>query len=383
MSKRPITPAALAKDAQKRELAATITGSTGGCSGKDDPAGRVIARALTAHPSRIDGESETFITHALTGEGFDASEDGSGRGTPLVPVAYTLHGADKTVSTATETKIAGSVRTKPPGSIENSSTTVVLEPYTLAIRGRSDAHNLEYRQDGIANAVLTPNGGRGGIGVGAIAFDTTQITSKTNRSQPRPGEPCHPVTAEGHAPAIAYNITPSQSNKDYKARPTQRAQAVTSAGNRPSARGGDVIAFDTTQITSAENRSQPKAGDPCHPISATGHAPALAFDARQSDVLQYGDMSGPLDTDGHTIGIQSAYAVRRLTPRECERLQGAPDDWTLVTYRGKPMADGPRYKMIGNSWAVPCVRWIGNRIAHVDMCLKAERDEVVSNQGEQ
>jgi site-specific DNA-cytosine methylase len=63
-------------------------------------------------------------------------------------------------------------------------------------------------------------------------------------------------------------------------------------------------------------------------------------------------------------------AVRRLTPRECERLQGMPDDWTLVTIRGKPAADGPRYKAVGNSMAVPVMRWIGERVAK---CLAAER----------
>jgi len=57
--------------------------------------------------------------------------------------------------------------------------------------------------------------------------------------------------------------------------------------------------------------------------------------------------------------------VRRLTPRECERLQGFPDDWTLIPWRGKPAdqcPDGPRYKAIGNSMAVPVMRWIGERI---------------------
>jgi DNA (cytosine-5)-methyltransferase 1 len=59
-------------------------------------------------------------------------------------------------------------------------------------------------------------------------------------------------------------------------------------------------------------------------------------------------------------------AVRRLTPRECERLQGFPDDWTAIPYRGKPAADGPRYKAIGNSMAVPVMRWIGERIEAVE-----------------
>jgi DNA (cytosine-5)-methyltransferase 1 len=69
--------------------------------------------------------------------------------------------------------------------------------------------------------------------------------------------------------------------------------------------------------------------------------------------------------------MQHASAVRRLTPRECERLQGFPDDFTLVPHRNKPMADGPRYKMLGNSMAVPVLRWIGERIAMVDAMPEA------------
>jgi DNA (cytosine-5)-methyltransferase 1 len=58
----------------------------------------------------------------------------------------------------------------------------------------------------------------------------------------------------------------------------------------------------------------------------------------------------------------SQWRVRRLMPMECERLQGMPDNYTLVPYRGKPAADGPRYKAIGNSMAVPCVAWLGQRL---------------------
>lgn len=61
----------------------------------------------------------------------------------------------------------------------------------------------------------------------------------------------------------------------------------------------------------------------------------------------------------------TSMAVRRLTPRECERLQGFPDDYTAIPWKRKPAdqcPDGPRYKALGNSWAVPCVRWIGARI---------------------
>lgn len=59
---------------------------------------------------------------------------------------------------------------------------------------------------------------------------------------------------------------------------------------------------------------------------------------------------------------KTALRVRRLTPRETERLQGFPDDYTGITFRGNPAADSPRYRALGNSMAVPVVRWIGQRI---------------------
>lgn len=69
------------------------------------------------------------------------------------------------------------------------------------------------------------------------------------------------------------------------------------------------------------------------------------------------------------VADYSNYIVRRLTPKECERLQGFPDDWTKVPYRGKPAEEcpeGPRYKACGNSMAVPVIRWLGERIMFVE-----------------
>jgi site-specific DNA-cytosine methylase len=74
---------------------------------------------------------------------------------------------------------------------------------------------------------------------------------------------------------------------------------------------------------------------------------------------------------GHPHLIPSRMAVRRLTPRECERLQGFPDDFTLIKFRGKPAADGPRYKALGNSMAVPNIRWILRRIEMVNALVLA------------
>jgi DNA (cytosine-5)-methyltransferase 1 len=177
---------------------------------------------------------------------------------------------------------------------------------TLAIRGRGDGHNLEHRDDGTANAILTPNGGRAGIGVGAIAvFDPNQVTSKTNASNPTP-ELSHTLPGTPNSP-VAFPLL--------------------EVGKRTGASTDDV-----------------RAGI------------GIGAEADPMFTLQSGAQ--------HGVGTQSA--VRRLTPTECERLQGFPDGYTDVPFRGKPPSDGPRYKALGNSMAVPCMAWIGRRIALVE-----------------
>lgn len=189
--------------------------SAGGGLGTDfDCDGGLIARCLTAKAAyRSDAESETLIAHALRGEGFDASEDGTGRGTPLVPVAF---------------------------GWQNSSA-----------QGDSASEH----------------------------FSPTLDKSKT--------------------PAVAFAL---------------RGRA-----------GG----------------AMPEVG---------------------------GDRIGALRaaTGGSSRDYVASSAVRRLTPRECERLQGFPDDYTLIPWRGKFASDGPRYKALGNSMAVPVMAWIGQRIAMVE-----------------
>ena len=161
-----------------------------------------------------------------------------------------------------------------------------------------------------------------------------------------------------------------------------------------------VIPFDTTQITSAANYSNPKAGDPCHPLAAGAHPPAIAFNSNaQPDEMKFDEhVSAPLTcsqynavaflhtnkgrpagrlsqhtemvtvenhcvptltTDGHSqSAVVSQMRVRRLTPVECEKLQGFEPGYTAI-----PKAkDGPRYKALGNSMAVPVMRWIGRSI---------------------
>ena len=112
--------------------------------------------------------------------------------------------------------------------------------------------------------------------------------------------------------------------------------------------------------------------------SADRHAVAfnpIRYGSHQQDTLHHetGVMSslpaGSNSNAGHYTKTVTNMQVRRLTPRECERLQGFPDDYTKIPWRNKApedCPDGPRYKAMGNSMAVPVMRWIGERIAMVD-----------------
>ena len=90
-----------------------------------------------------------------------------------------------------------------------------------------------------------------------------------------------------------------------------------------------------------------------------------------------GDVAVPLTnrTDGTGTGptVMQSMAVRRLTPKECERLQGFPDNYTDIQHKGKATPDGPRYKALGNSMAVPVMAWIGKRIQEVDAICQTQK----------
>ena len=142
--------------------------------------------------------------------------------------------------------------------------------------------------------------------------------------------------------------------------PVQVARCITAGtGIRYDAETDDLIpvAFHATQ--------DPVSG-PVSPALGANSYIGVLMDQGGSVMNIEQDKTGTLrrETKGHEPVVWHQ-GVRRLTPRECERLQGFPDDWTLVTHRGKPAADGPRYKACGNSMAVPVMRWIGERIEAV------------------
>jgi DNA (cytosine-5)-methyltransferase 1 len=112
-------------------------------------------------------------------------------------------------------------------------------------------------------------------------------------------------------------------------------------------------------------------GEPMNTLTkGDRHAVAFGFDAYNHTIqgqvnqpLRVSSAPGQVDAVG---GIVQGMAVRRLTPVECERLQGFPDNYTDIKSKGKPTPDGPRYKALGNSMAVPVMAWIGQRIEQVE-----------------
>lgn len=224
-----------------------------------------------------DGDGAPLIAHTLRAAGFDASEDGTGRGTPLVAVAAPL-------------TAGGHPNSNAPGRRKEDDTNLVAEPLAFTQNQRG-----EVREIVVAGALAAEPGMKQ---QSYVAFDIYGVTATSG-------------------------ATPTDVHTSLRARPPGGSEAST-----------------TTVIT----------------VTSSGHGwwdeGEVGATIRAQDSV----------TKADTLAVRGM-AVRRLTPRECERLQGFPDDWTLVPHRGKPAADGPRYRALGNSMAVPVMRAIGEGIA--------------------
>jgi DNA (cytosine-5)-methyltransferase 1 len=280
----------------------------------------------------------------------------------------------------------GTLRTKRPGEggVQGDFDHIV-PVVSPALNTQSESHHAPDTKAYVAFAQNTRDevrlvGGDGQI-VGALAAQpemkqTSYIAFSKGDHGADAGDNICPTIRKGgdgggNMPAVAYSIMPMNSGKDYKARETEVAQPIMAGGPVSGNQGGDFVVtpFDTTQISSPHNYSNPQSGDPCHPLAAGAHPPAVAFEANMSFATP--DTSGvnPTLTRRHHASVAIASAVRRLTPVECERLQGFPDNFTGIPWKKKGpehCPDGPRYKALGNSMAVPVMRWIGERIQIVD-----------------
>lgn len=252
--------------APRRETRARIANSVACGLGDDGELARSLTACNTA-TGRLDANENTFITHSLRASGFDASEDGTGRGTPLVPCVANTHKASHDRHRA---------------DVEQT-----LVPVTVAtLTSNGDAHS-GYRDDN---------------GLVPVAFNWQASGKQTSLGANTLGAN---TLGANTVQAVAYSFKPGQSE----------------------AAGGF---FATEEF-----------------------APTLQSQNNGSTAVP-------------AVYIGNAMQVRRLTPREFERLQGFADDYTLIPYRNKPAADGPRYKALGNSMAVPVMAWIGKRIAAVN-----------------
>jgi len=133
-------------------------------------------------------------------------------------------------------------------------------------------------------------------------------------------------------------------------------------------RKGPLPEADLPTVVVVNARQNPIVSTQAQALDRQGNSQAIIGQCHGSSVGRMGTFHGRNVSNGVPF-LEDHAAVRRLTPRECERLQGFPDDWTAITFYGKPASDGQRYKAIGNSMAVPCMRWIGRRIQIVDTLL--------------
>lgn len=193
-----------------------------------------------------------------------------------------------------------------------------IAAYSVSLRGREGGGTAELGDD-LAGTLRASGGGGDKPHVLQAVFDPNQITSRTNRSTPTP-ELCYTLPGTPNAP-VTFCVHGTQD-------PCIGVEHAHALGRNS---GQENAVCVTGAVT--------------HTLTAEG------FDASE-------------DGTGRGQPITATdMAVRRLMPVECERLQGFTDGWTDVPVGNGIAADGPRYKQLGNSWAVPCVRWIGGRIA--------------------
>jgi len=229
-------------------------------------------------------------------------------------VGVTIHGTDKTARTASFTDIAGALRARVPGSVENSSTTAVMI-----------AHIAQETADPIS-----ANEARTYTHEGRNNFRTHNLVASLDTELNGSEDVIGPLKAlsrsgGGVKPAVAIHEN-------------QRAE----------------LSLNDTVGSLKVGGGKPGQGYPAVAFTCSEQANGFAWEL---------DAQVPNDSRNIQQGIRSGMAVRRLTPLECERLQGFPDHYTRI---GARTPDGPRYKALGNSMAVPVMRWLGQRIAMVE-----------------
>ena len=229
----------------------------------------------------------------------------------------------------------------------------VAQPFRKVRRAQSDSDFETWEKDETANTLN--------------CFDVGDVRSTNVVAQP-----------------IAYSFDALSSNSMKSSNPHSGCRQVDVAKTldtttpEPSKNQGGIaiaqsIAVDTFNQTINERTSQ-TIGSSASDVNHYGAVmqPIVAPTLTASNDPSRSPQSSEVTNQVNAVFL-SSMAIRRLTPKECERLQGFPDDWTKIPYRNKPAdqcPDGPRYKACGNSMAVPVMRWIGQRIQYVESLMK-------------
>ncbi len=230
-----------------------------------------------------------------------------------------------------------------------------------------------WNEGDVAGTVRTPEGTDSLLST-VVAFDTTQVTSKKNRSNPQMGDPCHTLAKGAAPPLIAYGCYDEQTPKvSEDVMPTLRGR--TDSGGEMQFVAYEPVGFiHPRQLRNSESSNQlgikPDADISdaltCEGPGAVSFEPRYYADDRVRPggapsktvaTLKHSPKQG--DTSPH---VANGMQARRLTPKECARLQGVPDNHLDILHNGKPLSDNKKYKLLGNGFAVPVVAWIGKRI---------------------
>lgn len=218
---------------------------------------------------------------------------------------------------------------------------------------------------------LRSNGGDIGLGSETICVHGTQdpdINLDLAHTLGRNG---------GQENVIAFSCKDSGDDCSVDISPTLRSMNSVNSNQNAGGQVAVCITGDVTHALTSEGYDASEDG--------SGRGTPLTVTLRGRDGVSVAEVGGEVanalraSQGGGDKAYVMAQRVRRLTPRECERLQGFPDDYTLIPYRGKASADcpdGPRYRALGNSMAVPVMAWIGERIQAVETILKQQSEAV-------
>lgn len=219
-------------------------------------------------------------------------------------------------------------------------------------------NGLGVGKEGDPSPTLTAGDRHGVMAPAAMAFDTTQITSKENGSQPEFGKPCHTLNANAHVPCVALDMTHACDiiRECGEQVPALQARMGT-GGNQVPLTYQDV----TGTLSPGAHAGSYNGQDAYNDMLVCGASPDVAHTLRAKSACAYRE-------NAETYPVQNM-VVRRLTPLECTRLQGYPDgwvdigDWTDEKGKKHKDADSPKYKALGNSIALPFWDWMLRRMA--------------------